>query len=151
MYNKLSKEILIERADNMRIKPTQSEKAFRDKLELKGIRYKTQVIISKYIVDFIVGKTIYEIDGSSHDGKEIYDTIRDADLRSLGYKVIHIQNAEVANYRFGKVTNDREMNNTKDDNYTPTPLEQIRLDKMKQPKKKFNKWRGKFKKYKAPN
>ena len=66
MYNKLSKEILIERADNMRIKPTQSEKAFRDKLELKGIRYKTQVIISKYIVDFIVGKTIYITEAKAH-------------------------------------------------------------------------------------
>ena len=50
------KDILIERATNMILKPTKAEMDFRNKLELKGIRYKTQVVISKYIVDFVVGK-----------------------------------------------------------------------------------------------
>lgn len=132
----IKKEILLERANNMILKPTKSEMDFRNKLELKGIQYKTQVVISKYIVDFLVGKTIYEIDGSSHDGKEVYDSIRDSDLKSLGYKVIHIQNKDVLDYKIGSIKHKREDSIVKKEIYIPTPLEQIRLDKQKAPKKK---------------
>lgn len=134
----IKKEILLERANNMILKPTKSEMDFRNKLELKGIQYKTQVVISKYIVDFLVGKTIYEIDGSSHDGKEVYDSIRDSDLKSLGYKVIHIQNKDVLDYKIGSIKHKREDSIVKKEIYIPTPLEQIRLDKQKAPKKKKN-------------
>ena len=61
----MRKEILKERAINMILNPTKAELLFRNKLELKGIRYRTQVVIARYIVDFLVGKIIYEIDGSS--------------------------------------------------------------------------------------
>ena len=140
------KDILIERANNMILKPTKAEMDFRNKLELNGIRYKTQVVISKYIVDFLVGKTIYEIDGSSHDGKEVYDSIRDSDLKSLGYKVIHIQNKDVLDYKIGSIKHKREDSIVKKEIYIPTPLEQIRLNKQKAPKKKkTNKPTRKFK------
>ncbi len=142
----IKKEILLERANNMILKPTKSEMDFRNKLELKGIQYKTQVVISKYIVDFLVGKTIYEIDGSSHDGKEVYDSIRDSDLKSLGYKVIHIQNKDVLDYKIGSIKHKREDSIVKKEIYIPTPLEQIRLNKQKAPKKKkTNKPTRKFK------
>ena len=120
----------------MILKPTKAEMDFRNKLELKGIRYKTQVVISKYIVDFVVGKTIYEIDGSSHDGKEMYDSIRDSDLKTLGYKVIHIQNKDVLAYKIGSTKPKKEDKIVTKEIYIPTPLEQIRLDKQKAPKKK---------------
>ena len=120
----------------MILKPTKAEMDFMNKLELKGIRYKTQVLISKYIVDFVVGKTIYEIDGSSHDGKEMYDSIRDSDLKTLGYKVIHIQNKDVLAYKIGSTKPKKEDKIVTKEIYIPTPLEQIRLDKQKAPKKK---------------
>lgn len=135
----MNKYILQERALNMRINPTKSERAFRDRLELKGINYRTQVVIGKYIADFVIGKTIYEIDGSSHDGKEVYDTIRDADLRMLGYKVVHIRNSEVQTYDFYKdklKSAEVEQPKVKED-YIPTPLEAIRL--AKQQERKMNK------------
>jgi very-short-patch-repair endonuclease len=140
------KDILIERATNMILKPTKAEMDFRNKLELKGIKYRAQVVISKYIVDFVVGKTIYEIDGSSHDGKEVYDSIRDLDLKSLGYKVIHIQNKDVLGYKIGYTKQSKGVKISTTEVYVPTPLEQIRLDKQKAPKKKKpNKPTSKFK------
>lgn len=130
----MSKEILNERALNMRINPTKSERAFRDRLELKGINYLTQVVIGKYIVDFLIGKTIYEIDGSSHDGKEVYDTIRDADLRMLGYKVIHIHNSEVLTYGLLKDKGNGISQPKVKEEYIPTPLEAIRIAKQQERK-----------------
>ncbi len=130
----------------MILKPTKAEMDFRNKLELKGIKYRTQVVISKYIVDFVVGKTIYEIDGSSHDGKEVYDSIRDSDLKSLGYKVIHIQNKDVLGYKICYTKQSKGVKISTTEVYVPTPLEQIRLDKQKAPKKKkHNKPTRKFK------
>lgn len=146
----MRKEILKERAINMILNPTKAELLFRNKLELKGIRYRTQVVIARYIVDFLVGKIIYEIDGSSHDGKEVYDSIRDSDLKSLWYKVIHIQNKDVADYKIGNVKQIKEKPQISKEVYIPTPLEQIRLDKQKEPKKKkTRKWANKFKNHKS--
>jgi len=92
-------EILFERAENMRLNPTKSEKEFRNKLDAKNIKYKTQWVIGKYIVDFLVGKTIYEIDGSSHLGREEYDAERDRFLTQKGYKVVRILNSEVDSFK----------------------------------------------------
>lgn len=93
------KDILFERAENMRLNPTRSEKEFRNKLELKKVKYKNQWVIGKYIVDFLVGNTIYEIDGDSHLGREDYDAERDRFLTQKGYKVIRILNSEVKDFK----------------------------------------------------
>lgn len=58
-----------------------------------------QRIIGNYIVDFYV-KTlglIIEIDGSSHDEKQIYDGIREEYLESLGLLVFRISDFDVRN------------------------------------------------------
>ncbi|KQS92909.1 endonuclease domain-containing protein [Chryseobacterium sp. Leaf394] len=63
------------------------------------IDFDRQRIIGNYIVDFYV-KTlglIVEIDGSSHDEKEIYDGIRQDYLESLGLKVFRISDFDVKN------------------------------------------------------
>jgi very-short-patch-repair endonuclease len=61
------------------------------------IDFDRQKIIGNYIVDFYVKKLglVFEIDGSSHDGKEMYDEQRDQYLQSLGLKVLHIPAIEV--------------------------------------------------------
>ena len=93
------RDILLQRAENMRFNPTKAEKEFRNKLDSKKIKYKNQLVIGKYIVDFLVGNTIYEIDGDSHIGREEYDAERDKFLTQKGYKVIRILNSEVATYK----------------------------------------------------
>lgn len=62
-----------------------------------NIDFDRQRIIGNYIVDFYVKNLglIIEIDGSSHDNKEVYDSKRDAYFESLGLKVYHISVVEV--------------------------------------------------------
>ncbi len=63
------------------------------------IDFDRQRIIGNYIVDFYV-KTlglIIEIDGSSHDEKQIYDGIREEYLESLGLSVFRISDFDVRN------------------------------------------------------
>ncbi|WP_435523572.1 endonuclease domain-containing protein [Chryseobacterium indoltheticum] len=62
-----------------------------------NIDFDRQRVIGNYIVDFYV-KTlglVIEIDGSSHDDKEIYDGIRQDYLESLGLKVFRITDFDV--------------------------------------------------------
>ncbi|MNK36087.1 hypothetical protein D3C87_546280 [compost metagenome] len=64
-----------------------------------NIDFDRQRIIGNYIVDFYV-KTlglIIEIDGSSHDEKQVYDGIRQTYLESLGLKVFRIKDFDVKN------------------------------------------------------
>jgi very-short-patch-repair endonuclease len=51
-----------------------------------------QKIIGNYIVDYYckTNGIVIEIDGSSHDNKQEYDTERDAYLQSFGLRIIHI-------------------------------------------------------------
>ncbi|PIF46387.1 very-short-patch-repair endonuclease [Chryseobacterium sp. 52] len=63
------------------------------------IDFDRQRIIGNYIVDFYV-KTlglIVEIDGSSHDGQEVDDGIRQEYLESLGLLVFRITDFDVRN------------------------------------------------------
>ena len=92
-------KILLERAEKMRSNPTIAEKIFKEKLDALKIKYKFQYIIGSYIVDFLVGNTIYEIDGSSHIGKEEYDKIRTKYLSAKGYKVIRVLNKDVETFK----------------------------------------------------
>ena len=61
------------------------------------IDFDRQRIIGNYIVDFYVKKLglIIEIDGSSHIGKEEYDSVREAYLLSLDLTMYRIQVVDV--------------------------------------------------------
>ncbi|MEG1668446.1 endonuclease domain-containing protein [Chryseobacterium sp.] len=64
-----------------------------------NIDFDRQRIIGNYIVDFYVknlGLAI-EIDGWSHDTKEIYDEVRQKYLESLGLKVFRTTDFDVKN------------------------------------------------------
>src|SRR5579863_4448835 len=67
--------------------------------QLAGLRFRRQVTIGKYIVDFICyeARLIIEIDGGQHNEDEIaqYDRYRDKWLEAQGYKVIRFWNNEV--------------------------------------------------------
>ena len=62
-----------------------------------------QKIIGNYIVDFYCAEksVVIEVDGSSHDDKVEYDTIRDAFLMGLGLTVIHLLDRDVKNNMAG--------------------------------------------------
>ncbi|WP_431293789.1 endonuclease domain-containing protein [Pedobacter sp. P26] len=56
------------------------------------IDFDRQRIIGNYIVDFYIKRLglIIEIEGSSHDDKQIYDELREENLISLGLKIYRI-------------------------------------------------------------
>lgn len=63
------------------------------------IDFDRQRIIGNYIVDFYVKNLglVIEIDGWSHDTKEIYDDVRQKYLESLGLKIFRITDFDVKN------------------------------------------------------
>ncbi|WP_288447314.1 endonuclease domain-containing protein [uncultured Chryseobacterium sp.] len=79
-----------------------SEVIFWKKVRAKKfytIDFDRQRIIGNYIVDFYVKALglIIEIDGSSHDEKQVYDGIREEYLESLGLSVFRISDFDVKN------------------------------------------------------
>ncbi|ADA78212.1 endonuclease domain-containing protein [Francisella tularensis] len=62
-----------------------------------NLDFDRQKVIGNYIVDFYCDdlRLVIEIDGSSHDDKQEYDSIRDLYLLGLDLKVLHIQDIDV--------------------------------------------------------
>ena len=69
------------------------------KRRFKDLFFSRQKPIGNYIVDFFCFeyKLVIELDGESHNDKQIYDAKRDEYLRSLGLQVIHILNEDMSN------------------------------------------------------
>ena len=95
-FNPLLKERarLLRRAGNL------AEAIFWSRVKKKqflGLDFDRHKIIGNYIVDFYCKNLgiVIEIDGNSHDLKQEYDEQRDAYLKGLGLKVIHISDSEV--------------------------------------------------------
>ena len=64
---------------------------------LKGYKFRRQVIIEPYIVDFacLDAKLIIEADGGQHVEQMAYDERRTAYLQSIGYRVLRFWNHEI--------------------------------------------------------
>jgi len=64
---------------------------------LYGYKFRRQVVIESYIVDFICveAKLIIEADGGQHTEQKAYDAVRTARLEYLGYRVIRFWNHEI--------------------------------------------------------
>jgi very-short-patch-repair endonuclease len=89
------------RAREMRRKPVAMEKLFWSVVrnrQLGGHKFKRQVLIGPYIVDFVCTEKmlIVELDGRLHDKRVDYDRIREGSLAAQGYRVIRIKNDDIA-------------------------------------------------------
>jgi very-short-patch-repair endonuclease len=88
-----------ERARDLRVNATKAEllvwRYLRDR-QLGGFKFVRQEPIGRYYVDFVCRErqVIIEIDGGQHAGSES-DRQRDAELGSLGYRVIRLWNNDV--------------------------------------------------------
>ncbi|MDO8297169.1 MAG: DUF559 domain-containing protein [Caulobacter sp.] len=86
-------------ARRMRREPTMNErrlwKLLRDR-RLEGLKFRRQVPIGKYIVDFLClrHRLIVEADGPTHVDS-LHDAERDAWLAGQGFRVLRFPNAEV--------------------------------------------------------
>ncbi len=93
----------IERARSMRVNPPQPERILWRLLReaFPEAHFRRQVPIGPYFADFAShsAKLVIELDGDTHGNEQAqaYDANRDAFLRSVGYHVLRIQNAEMGN------------------------------------------------------
>jgi len=99
MPRQSTKPILHKRARIMRSNQTDAEAVLWDVLrgrKLMGMKFKRQVPIGNYIVDFLCAehKLIVEVDGSQHAESQ-YDQNRDAALQNRGFKVLRFWNNDV--------------------------------------------------------
>ena len=102
--------LLIERAKQMRREPTPLEQtlwlALRAK-RFKGAKFRRQVVIGRYIVDFacrLPRMLAIELDGDTHGTQGAYDAKRTASLEARGYKVLRFTNHDVASNFEGVLT-----------------------------------------------
>ena len=95
-----------DRARAMRRDDTHAEArlwaVLRDR-RLGGWRWKRQVPLKPYIVDFLCpeARLIVEADGGQHSEDLAYDARRTRHLVTLGYRVIRIWNSEILTNRDG--------------------------------------------------
>lgn len=91
--------ILLNRAREMRRDMSPPERALWAILrahQLAGWKFSRQVQIEPYILDFAARreKLAIELDGTSHTGREAYDTRRTQFLERLGWKVLRFANSD---------------------------------------------------------
>jgi very-short-patch-repair endonuclease len=84
----------------LRNNPTEAEKRLWSKLRLKqidGHRFRRQVPIGRYIVDFVCfdQRLIIEVDGGQHDSRAIEDDAPTAWLEREGFRGLRFWNNEV--------------------------------------------------------
>lgn len=65
--------------------------------QVNGIKFKRQVAVLKYIMDFYSAeiKLAIEVDGLSHDGRQEYDRKREGELSKLGIKFVRFSEYDV--------------------------------------------------------
>ena len=103
-------KLLLQRAKQMRREPTPLEQilwlALRAR-RFEGAKFRRQVVIGRYIVDFacrLPMMLVIEIDGDTHGTQGGYDAERTTIIEARGYKVIRFTNAEVASNLEGVLT-----------------------------------------------
>lgn len=84
-------------ANQMREKPTYSEKLMMGVLKELKIEYVHQYIYGYYIADFYLPKynKVIEVNGSSHIGKEAYDARRMNYFSNNGIEILNVRNEKV--------------------------------------------------------
>jgi very-short-patch-repair endonuclease len=97
----MAKREAIERARRLRRGQTQAEAALWRVLRnrrLDGFKFRRQVVIDRYIVDFacVDARLVVEVDGHSHGARTAADAVRTRALEACGYQVIRFWNPEIA-------------------------------------------------------
>ena len=93
---------MMHRAGELRKAPTRAEARLWSYLrgnQVRGASFRRQHAIGRYVVDFCSPKhrLIVELDGSPHVEKKKDDRERDAELKSLGYRVLRFWDSRVTN------------------------------------------------------
>lgn len=93
------------RRENVKHK-TEAEKMVEESLNGLGISFSFQKIVMIedhfYIVDFLIGNTVLEVDGGYHSIEEqkAYDTKRTQELMKKKYRVVRLKNEDCLNRQY---------------------------------------------------
>ena len=87
-------------ARGLRRNPTEAEQRLWSRLrrrQLDGVRFRRQVPLGRYIVDFacLSARLVIEIDGGQHAWKAEQDALRTSWLETNGFRVLRFWNNEV--------------------------------------------------------
>ena len=90
----------LERARGLRRNPTEPETQLWAKLrnrQLDGIKFRRQVWLAGYIVDFYAAEVrlVIEVDGDDHAVREAADQHRTSVLEQEGFRVVRFGNSDV--------------------------------------------------------
>lgn len=90
----------LERARGLRRNPTEPEKRLWTKLrnrQLDGIKFRRQVWLAGYVVDFYAAEVrlVIEVDGDDHAVREAADERRTLALEQEGFRVVRFGNSDV--------------------------------------------------------
>lgn len=100
-WNPRLMNVMAKRSKNLRKHQTPIEKKLKKYLQEMGIAYDFQVVIGRYIVDFLLMDydLVLEADGAYHDkqGQKDKDRIRDMDLKDKGFQVVRIKGWQIWN------------------------------------------------------
>lgn len=93
-------DILKQRARYLRRNMTDAEQLLWQSLrhrQLKGFKFRRQVVVGHYIADFVClqAKLVIEIDGGQHSDNKNYDWQRTQYLQQQGFQVLRFWNHEV--------------------------------------------------------
>ncbi|MFT4060003.1 MAG: endonuclease domain-containing protein [Legionella sp.] len=95
----MEKSVLRQRARNLRKNSTDAERHLWYYLRANrlGFKFKRQVPIGEYIVDFVCleNRLIIELDGGQHMDNQIYDTNRTDWLKTHGFNVLRFWNHDI--------------------------------------------------------
>ena len=89
-----------DQAQELRQRSTDAEQALWKRLrnrQLAGYKFRRQVPLGKYIVDFVCfeRKVVIEVDGGHHQEQISSDTVRTTWLESQGFQVLRFWNHEI--------------------------------------------------------
>ena len=103
------------RARWMKERPTDAETVLWEQLRRGrlGVRFRRQVVIGRFIVDFLCvsRRLIIEVDGAVHDARRDVDEERDRTLAALGWRILRVRNEDVLtdlDAVLGRIVNDLE-------------------------------------------
>jgi len=95
--------VLLARAREMRHESAPAEqklwRCLRDR-QLNGFKFRRQHVVGPYIADFYCHEVelIVEIDGATHDQRQVYDEQRTQILSRGGFRVIRFMNEDVYDF-----------------------------------------------------
>jgi very-short-patch-repair endonuclease len=100
-YNKIAAKIHRRRLRKVATKTERLLWKYLKRKRLDGYKFRRQYSIDNFIVDFycVEKKLVIELDGESHNRKEIqdYDKVRQEYIETFGIKFIRFSNSDVVN------------------------------------------------------